>query len=80
MQTLFIYFVLEYTMRNQVIDFCPFYMNRWDLQRIREQKIYDKLKEKERSAENLKKGENQHVDSFYHTLEDSKTFVNCNAQ
>ncbi|XP_048755998.1 male-specific lethal 1-like 1 [Ostrea edulis] len=51
---------------------------RWDLQRIREQKIYDKLKEKERTAENLKKGENQHVDTFYHTLEDITHIEVCN--
>lgn len=46
--------------------------NRWDLQRLREQKIYEKLKEKERTAENLKKGEDQHVESFYPLLDDSE--------
>lgn len=46
--------------------------NRWDLQRLREQKIYEKLKEKEMTAENLKKGEDQHVESFYPLLDDSE--------
>ncbi|XP_061186177.1 male-specific lethal 1 homolog [Saccostrea echinata] len=51
---------------------------RWDMQRIREQKIYEKLKEKERTAENLKKGEDQHVDTFYPTLEDITHIEVCN--
>ena len=45
---------------------------RWDLQRMREQKIYEKLKEKERTAENLKKGEDQSVETFYPLLDESK--------
>ena len=45
---------------------------RWDLQRMREQKIYEKLKEKERTAENLKKGEDQSVETFYPLLDESE--------
>ena len=45
---------------------------RWDLQRMREQKIYEKLKEKERTAENLKKGEDQSVETFYSLLDESE--------
>lgn len=51
---------------------------RWDLQRLREQKIYEKLKEKEMTAENLKKGEDQHVESFYPLLDDITHIEVCN--
>ena len=47
-------------------------LNRGDLQGVREQKIYEKLKEKERTAENLKKGEDQSVETFYPLLDESE--------
>ena len=51
---------------------CINFLYRWDLQRMREQKIYEKLKEKERTAENLKKGEDQSVETFYPLLDESE--------
>ncbi|XP_022309783.2 male-specific lethal 1 homolog [Crassostrea virginica] len=51
---------------------------RWDLQRMREQKIYEKLKEKERTAENLKKGEDQSVETFYPLLDEITHIEICN--
>lgn len=47
---------------------------RWDLQRIREQKIYEKLKDKERGEASTAKDEpNQpSLQSFYPTLDSSE--------
>ena len=46
------------------------YFDRWDNQRVREETMYEKLKDREHSV--YKKKQKDPVESFYSRLEDSK--------
>lgn len=60
------------------IRVCGFNWNlcfyRWDLQRTREQAYNEKLKEKEKGPEVPKEETNNNVESFYPSLDDSKSY------